>query len=115
MSNQSVIIADVGAEPRDWDDWLDVPAPNLWRRRSPSLRNRLWMLGFSRKQIEALPMTSPPKEPNPSPTQPPIPSDVPPLDEPTSIPQPGPDTVPAPDEPLPIPEGTPLDVPPGTN
>jgi hypothetical protein len=57
-------------------------------------------------------MATLPKDPNSSPTQPPIPSDVPAPDVPTGIPQPGPDTVPAPDEPLSIPADMPLDVPP---
>jgi hypothetical protein len=53
----------------------------------------------------------PPKDPNPTPTQPPIPPDTPPPDEPTGIPQPAPDPVPTPDEPLPIPPDSPPEVP----
>jgi hypothetical protein len=57
-------------------------------------------------------MASPPKDPNPSPTLPPVPADLPSPDTPTGIPQPGPDSIPTPDEPLQIPPGTPPEMPP---
>jgi hypothetical protein len=63
------------------------------------------------RRMEAPLIASPPRDPNPNPTQPPLPPDMPPASEPTGIPQPGPDSVPTPSEPLPIPPGSPPELP----